>query len=516
MRTPARPGGELHRLNALYEIEILDTSRDPGFDRLTELASDLFDVPIALVSLVDEHRQWFKSHYGLESCETPRDISFCAHAVADDRTLVVEDALQDERFHDNPLVVSSPHIRFYAGQLLRPDGRHALGTFCLLDPRPRTFSVADHRRLSLLASQAEELLREHQLRVRLLEQKRTLASTTQRLGALLRAIPDPLYLVGVAGDVSRLDGDDPVSDAFADALRKQRSDIDGVSDIRTFTWQEGDDGPVFEVRLLPTQDGEHLAIARDVTERHQIERMKAEFVSTVSHELRTPLTAIRGALGMLVQGMAGPLPDDARSLVAVADKNGGRLARLIDDILDMEKLEAGQLVMHPRIAPLGELVAQALLDNAPYAESFSVGLDLVRPLPAEDWVGVDPDRFAQAMANLLSNAIKHSPAGGDVRVELAPRALAGREGFEVAVVDQGAGIPLAFQPRVFERFAQADGSDRRRTGGTGLGLAITRRLVALMQGEVSFTSVPGKGTRFCLWLPRTQPPFTSIKEETHE
>ncbi|MBB3331096.1 signal transduction histidine kinase [Halomonas campaniensis] len=512
MRTAARPGGELHRLNALYEFQILDTPSDPGFDRLTALASDLFDVPIALISLVDEHRQWFKSHHGLGPRETSRDISFCAHAVANDRTLVVEDALQDHRFCDNPLVTAPPHIRFYAGQLLRPDGRHALGTLCLLDPRPRTFSADDQRRLSLLASQAEELLREHQLRVQLFEQKRVLASTSQRLAALLRAIPDALYVVDASGGVARLDGDLPVSEAFADALRKQRAPSDRASDVRTFSWQEAD--VIFEVRLLPTQDGEHLAIARDVTERRQVERMKAEFVSTVSHELRTPLTAIRGALGMLAQGMAGALPGDARSLVTVADRNGERLARLIDDILDMEKLEAGQLVMQPRRVSLFELVQQAIADNAPFAESFSVELALAGPLPEAERISVDPERFAQVMANLISNAIKHSPAGGEVTVAVTPDVRAGREGLEVSVVDRGQGIPLAFQPRVFERFAQADGSDRRRTGGTGLGLAITRRLVELMEGEIDFVSVPGEGTRFRVWWPRWQPPFESIKEET--
>ncbi|WP_299310579.1 HAMP domain-containing sensor histidine kinase, partial [uncultured Halomonas sp.] len=239
----------------------------------------------------------------------------------------------------------------------------------------------------------------------------------------------------------------------------------------------------------------------------------AEFVSTVSHELRTPLTAIRGALGMLAQGMAGPLPEDARSLVTVADKNGGRLSRLIDDILDMEKLEAGQLVMQPTRLSLAELVAQAIADNGAFAESFQVRFAWHGPLPADGQVMVDPDRFAQVMANLLSNAIKHSPAGGEVRVEVGSRTHAGREGLEVAVVDRGQGIPLAFQPRVFERFAQADGSDRRRTGGTGLGLAITRRLVVMMQGQIDFVSVPGEGTRFRVWLPRAPAPSESTKEE---
>lgn len=351
------------------------------------------------------------------------------------------------------------------------------------------------------------------LRRRLLEEAE---HREARLEALLEAVPDHLYRIAADRQMTRLGDDGETPTALRQALLQRLDGPEGAVARHDFLWQDGVGGAAFEVRLLPTRDGEHLAIARDVTERRQVERMKAEFVSTVSHELRTPLTAIRGALGMLASGLAGALPDDARSLVEVADKNGVRLARLIDDILDMEKLEAGQLVMRPRRVALVELVAQALGDNAPFAESFSVSLELARPLAAEDVVSVDPDRFAQVMANLLSNAIKHSPPGEKVGVAVTRREVADREGLEVAVSDQGAGIPLAFQPRVFERFAQADGSDRRRTGGTGLGLAITRRLVELMGGEIGFTSVPGQGTCFRVWLPRVQTPFESIKEEIHE
>lgn len=377
--------------------------------------------------------------------------------------------------------------------------------------RARQQSILGGLLVALLAVAAYAAIRHMMtLRRRLLEEAE---HREARLETLLEAVPDDLYRIDVEQGVSRLGGGGEVPAALTATLQRQSAE---PGSRQEFYWQESDDGPAFEVRVLATRDGEHLAIARDVTERRQVERMKAEFVSTVSHELRTPLTAIRSALGMLSQGMAGPLSDEVRSLVTVADKNGGRLARLIDDILDMEKLASGQLVMYPRPASLGDLVEQALLDNAPYAESFSVQLELVPPLPAEDRVRVDPDRFAQVMANLLSNAIKHSPSGGEVRVALTPRAHAGSEGIEVTVTDRGAGIPLTFQHRVFERFAQADSSDRRRTGGTGLGLAITRRLVTLMQGKIDFISVPDEGTRFRVWLPRAPSSDDSTQEETHE
>lgn len=242
-----------------------------------------------------------------------------------------------------------------------------------------------------------------------------------------------------------------------------------------------------------------LTVAVDISARLRAERMKDEFVSTVSHELRTPLTSVRGALGMIAGGMAGDVPEAARPLVDIAHKNTERLVRLINDILDIEKLEAGRLQLQRRPLPLRPLLEQSIEQNATYAREFDVALALA---PGEDGIAeVDPDRFAQVLANLLSNAIKHSRPGGTVEVELTRR----DRGLEVCVRDHGEGIPENFRSKVFERFAQADSSDARRRGGTGLGLAITRSLVEQMGGRIGFDSIVGEGTRFAVWLPETQP-----------
>ena len=241
-----------------------------------------------------------------------------------------------------------------------------------------------------------------------------------------------------------------------------------------------------------------LAVAVDVSARHQVERMKAEFISTVSHELRTPLTAIRGGLSMVTGGMAGEVPEAMRPLLEIASKNSERLVRLINDILDIEKLESGRLALHLQVVALRPLVAQAVEQIAGYARDF--GVQVVLAPGDEGEVSVDPDRFAQIMANLLSNAIKHSPPGGVVAVEVAERAGS----VEIGVADQGAGIPEDFRARVFERFAQADSSDVRTRGGTGLGLAITRSLVEQLDGSIGFDTQTGHGTRFFVRLPLAQ------------
>ncbi len=143
MIVPPLPHNEAQRLRALRELLILDTPSEERFDRISAFAAKEFDVPIALVSLVDQDRQWAKSNFGLEACETPRDVSFCGHAINMSETLVVPDALADSRFTDNPLVIGKPYVRFYAGAGLRLPYGQVVGTFCIMDRRPRQFDRLD-------------------------------------------------------------------------------------------------------------------------------------------------------------------------------------------------------------------------------------------------------------------------------------------------------------------------------------------------------------------------------------
>lgn len=158
MKKPDIPSCESDRLGALRALSVLDTEPEERFDRVTRLASRLFDVPIALVSLVDESRQWFKSRCGLDATETSREISFCGHSILDDEIFVVQDAADDPRFHDNPLVVGEPRIRFYAGCPLHPSGSQRVGTLCLIDQRPRDLTASDLENLRDLAGVVEREL----------------------------------------------------------------------------------------------------------------------------------------------------------------------------------------------------------------------------------------------------------------------------------------------------------------------------------------------------------------------
>jgi len=238
----------------------------------------------------------------------------------------------------------------------------------------------------------------------------------------------------------------------------------------------------------------------DLTERQKVERLKSDFVSTVSHELRTPLTAIRGALGLLSGGVLGELSAEATSVVDIAEQNVARLVQLVNDILDMQKIESGKMDFDPTVCDLADLVNRSALDNRAYAEPFGVRIEITER-PERALVRVDRNRMLQVLANLISNAVKFSPPGGVVTLRIVPQDSL----FCVEVHDDGCGIPEEFRDRIFGRFAQADASTSRMRGGTGLGLHISKSIVERPRGTITFQSDAVSGTTFCVALPVLDP-----------
>lgn len=273
--------------------------------------------------------------------------------------------------------------------------------------------------------------------------------------------------------------------------------------------QDGHTIPV-EVSLQymesPGEEGRFIAVVRDITERKRLERMKNEFISTVSHELRTPLTSIRGSLGLVSAGAAGELSPKAGKLIEVAQRNTERLITLVNDILDIEKIESGK--MEFRIVPvnLSALITQAIEANSAYAQQYQVVYSTRGDLP-EIEVDIDPDRMMQVLCNLMSNAAKFSPAGGTIEIDLVRPAPGW---VRLLVIDHGSGIPESFRHRVFQKFVQADASDTRAKGGTGLGLSISKAIVERLAGRIDFGVTPGGGATFMVDLQerprRAEPP----------
>jgi PAS domain S-box-containing protein len=257
--------------------------------------------------------------------------------------------------------------------------------------------------------------------------------------------------------------------------------------------KDGTEFPV-EVGLNPIQTSEGLLVLSvivDISERKRLERLKDEFVSTVSHELRTPLTSISGSLGLLIGGAAGKLPESAQRLLAIAQSNSQRLVRLVNDILDIEKMESNRIAFNFKPVDARTLVEQAIEDNRGFADGYAVRVRL-DPQSVAGEVHADPDRLVQVVTNLLSNAIKFSPPDGEVVVSIERRDHRVR----ISVRDHGPGIPSEFRPHIFEKFAQADATDAGRKGGTGLGLSIVKQIVTRLGGTVDFEDAPGGGTAF--------------------
>jgi signal transduction histidine kinase/CheY-like chemotaxis protein len=244
-------------------------------------------------------------------------------------------------------------------------------------------------------------------------------------------------------------------------------------------------------------------------QRKQLDTLKDEFISTVSHELRTPLTSIHGALGLLSSGKGGHVDEKAGNLLRIANSNTERLVRLINDILDLERMESGRAPLQIRRLELREVVAQSVETMRSMAEKSAVMLE-IQPEPAEMQIAFDgdPDRIQQVLTNLLSNAIKFSPRDGMVSVSTASDG----ENLVLQVVDAGRGVPVDKLETIFDRFGQVEASDARQKGGTGLGLAICRSIVAQHGGTIwaerNDTTGKGPGTTVILRLPR----YSSVEQ----
>jgi PAS domain S-box-containing protein len=264
------------------------------------------------------------------------------------------------------------------------------------------------------------------------------------------------------------------------------------------------DGSVFPAYLsvgeaIIEDETMYVGVIHDITKQKEAERLKDDFISTVSHELRTPLTSIKGALTFISEGVAGELPQKAKDLADIARRNSDRLILLINDILDIEKIQAGKLTIDMRIVKIPDLVSTAVDSNKGYGEKDKISISMSPEDVAKVEVRGDENRLLQVMANLLSNAVKYSDPGGDVGV--AARYRPGTGNVRISVTDHGSGIPDAFRSQIFEKFSQADDAETAQRKGTGLGLAISKKIVELHGGTIGFDTKEGEGSVFFFDMP---------------
>ncbi len=524
------PGEEKERIELLHQFQILDTEREESFDRLTRLASLITGAPIALISLVDEDRQWFKSRKGLEVDQTARDVSFCGHAILADEIMVIPDAALDDRFAENPLVTGDPFIRFYAGVPLIAREGYRLGTLCVLDtePRPGLSPIEAEGLLELSRAVMDEVelrlagatLRHQQMEItryyEVMGASNDFLALESADGKILGVNPAGRLLTGYGNseDLSSLTISSFHPPEVEEMLWNQAIPVArrtgswrGESVLRT---KQDELIPVEQVVLVHRGESGEVesisTICRDLSERDEINRlrqlqlMKDTFVSTVSHELRTPLTSIAVSLAMFTDGLMGELDDDAMKVLRIARSNSERLTHLVDDILDLERTELGGRVLNLEWVSIPDLIDPALMQ----LEGHSAVADAV--ITSEVAVGPGfmvlcaPDQISRVLVNLLTNAIKYSGIGVTIALRVD---VTGDDMVTFTVADNGIGIREESIPHLFDPFWQADSSSSRSVQGSGLGLAICRRIVEQHGGFFEVESTFGEGSAFSFTLPIT-------------
>jgi two-component system cell cycle sensor histidine kinase/response regulator CckA len=543
MKAPLPPNEE-ERLKALRRYEILDTVSEQEFDDIALLASRICETPIAMISLVDENRQWFKSKVGMTESETSRDISFCAHGILQADVFVVKDAQADERFASNPMVTDHPRIRFYAGAPLITSDGQTLGMLCVKDQAPRDLSPEQKTALLALSRQV----------VAQLELRRSLTELRQTVAQLKRA-EESLRLLSSAVEQSResilitdaeLDLPGPrivfVNPAYTKmtgytaeeiigetprilqgprtdkaVMKRLRQNLERGESFAGETINYRKDGKEFnlEWQIAPIRDSSgktthFVAIQRDITERKRLESQlfQAQKLETVgrlaggiAHEFNTILTTVIGHAEMIGQGVSSGSPE-FQSADQIG-KSAGRAAQLTQQLLAFSRKQ----MLQPEILDLNAAVAHAELMLRPL---LGDRIELrVATQARHPWAKADAGQIQQMLVQLAANAQDAMPHGGKLTLETADVTLdesyvssrpgvAAGEYVMLAIADTGAGISDEVKPRLFEPFF----TTKPLGEGTGLGLSMCYGIVKQLGGDISVHSEPGRGSIFKVYLPR--------------
>lgn len=526
--SPQAQRNEATRLQALYDLRLLDTAPEERFDRITRLACRLLEVPISLVALVDAERQWFKSHTGIDLVETTRADSFCTHTIQHEAGLFVEDTLADPRFRDNVFVRGAPNVRFYAGvPLAAPDGSR-VGALCVIDSHARRFDEGQMRALRDLAAIAGEELRAGSRPAPAsapapappsAPDANPIAPGWER--AVFANLPEGILMLDADGVVVAANrAAEHIFGAAPGALagHAARTLLDGElsclllggrlpQGVPYETGARRVDGASFPVELsyCPLAWGGRAMFAatvRDMSGRRALdernralEERRRHHFATATHELRTPMSSVLGFSELLLKREfdAGT----QRELVEIIHRETSRLVDLVNALLDLARIEAGGKE-ELRIGPveLGSLVTQTLSGLEGLGEIHRIGVELAPGLPP---LAADAHKLQQALTNILSNSIKYSRPGTPIMLTAALIEATGRREIAIRVRDQGAGMTAQQQAHLFDAFYRVDHDSPIQ--GTGLGMTILKEIIDLHGGRITVESEIGRGTEVAIFLP---------------
>jgi len=385
---------EIERLNELESYSILDTLSESDFDHLTAIAAEICGTPISLVTLIDSKRQWFKSHHGLEVSETPKEFAFCAHAINDqDNVFIVQDARQDDRFHDNPIVTGAPYVIFYAGVPLISENGYPLGTLCVIDHKPKLLSKSQIKSLRALASQVMNLIN----------------------------------------------------------LRKTKLSL-------------------------------RKALAKLEEKNQELDR----FAIVAAHDLKSPLIGMKGIARLLSEGHISPNDKEGKEMIDLIEDSSDILLKFIDGLLEYSRCE-NILKEKKTEINLMDLISD-IKGLFTYDHRFTLHLK-----SSINNVVTNKAALQQILINLVTNAIKYNDKEN---VEIEIGATSSDTHYEFYVQDNGPGIPLEYQKKIFGIFETIVDKDKYGRTGNGIGLASVKKIVELSGGKIQVISELTKGAKF--------------------
>lgn len=532
MQTAPLPANETQRLERLRAFGVLDTLPQKAFDDITALASAICGTPIALISLVDENRQWFKSKLGIDTAETPRDMAFCAHAINEpDQVMVVNNASKDPRFANNPLVTEAPDIRFYAGAPIVTQDGFALGTVCVIDRETRELNPTQSRALQSLANLVMTLLTHEQEHAKFNALRAEEADRQSRFMAALTV--SGLDLISYIGpDYAyryvnhryltywKRKESETVGRTVADVMGKAlfettiKPNIDRAMAGEEVAYevqinfpgvgpryvevayiparnQDGTIGVVVRVHDIDTLRQREEQLLNSVTLLEKKTLAQERFIHIVSHDLREPINTINNFASLLMEDPALALPDAARRYLSFVAAGGQRMKSLLDDLIGFLQLEHHEI--EKQQVDLTSIAAQVRDDLASAIQRSHGRVEFGHLSVAYG----DPSLLRIALQNLVANSLKFVAKGSTPVVKIDTKIVG--DALHINVRDNGIGMESHQIAKIFEMFKRLNSS--KAYPGTGLGLSIFRRIAELHNGEAMATSEVGVGSCFTLVLP---------------